>query len=271
MAAIKYILTKKTVYLYNKLLSVSKTARKLGVDRNTVYYHLRKTNKKLYNRTKDYEERIKKLYEKGLSDNQIQKEEGISRSTIKLYREKHTLKSNVTTPLPAELVGKEKAKCRFCRKTKFLKLFRWDSKNKSYSSACRSCIYKRMRLKVNNNLKKFLNFQYRYLIHRCRYKKIVCSIKVHDLFEIYKKQNGKCFYTGEKLRLPNSRNKRLNSRNVISLDRIVPSEGYSKNNIVLCLRIINTVKNDLTVFELKKWIPAWYKKVVRLRKDLRKK
>lgn len=49
----------------------------------------------------------------------------------------------------------------------------------------------------------------------------------------------------------------------MSIDRLIPENGYVKENIVLCIYKANTVKNDLTLSELKEWIPSWYKKIER--------
>ena len=76
---------------------------------------------------------------------------------------------------------------------------------------------------------------------KCR-KKHEFNITFDDILEIYNKQNGLCVYTKETLTYV------LGEGNVntnMSLDRIDSNKGYTKDNIQLTLRIINTMKTNL--------------------------
>ena len=76
---------------------------------------------------------------------------------------------------------------------------------------------------------------------------------------MYKKQNGNCLYTDEKLDMKISRGK---LGNCISLDRIVPQKGYVRGNVVFCTRRFNVIKNNITLKEMKEWMLPIYKRLV---------
>jgi hypothetical protein len=69
------------------------------------------------------------------------------------------------------------------------------------------------------------------------------------LFELYKKQNGKCYYTGYQFDYTSGF-----SANSISIDRLYPLEGYTVDNIVLCTHSINMMKLNMNVDEFKKYL-----------------
>lgn len=75
---------------------------------------------------------------------------------------------------------------------------------------------------------------------------------MQDLFE---KQEGKCFYTDYPMQPDYGKGL---SQHSLSVDRVVPAWGYTQSNIVLCTIQANTVKNNLTLDELRLWIPGWY-------------
>lgn len=58
------------------------------------------------------------------------------------------------------------------------------------------------------------------------------DLSVHDLFEVYRKQSGRCHYSGICMR--------INGPFQISLERIDVFKGYSRDNVVLICDIFNT-------------------------------
>jgi len=64
------------------------------------------------------------------------------------------------------------------------------------------------------------------------------SITKEYAWELYEKQNGKCFYT----QLPIDLNTRNNSMTA-SIDRINSNEGYIEGNIVWAHKDVNIMKN----------------------------
>jgi CRISPR/Cas system Type II protein with McrA/HNH and RuvC-like nuclease domain len=79
---------------------------------------------------------------------------------------------------------------------------------------------------------------------RANAKKLEFSIDYIFLKELYYKQEGKCAYSGLPMQL---KGKRKANEEVFSVDRIDSSKGYIKDNIVLCLNIMNRFKGDVTL------------------------
>lgn len=77
------------------------------------------------------------------------------------------------------------------------------------------------------------------------------NLSISDFDIIYERQNGLCFYTGEKLTLPNVNkpywHKKHKHEYNISVDRIDSSiKEYSLDNCVFCTKVINWFKNKNT-------------------------
>lgn len=75
---------------------------------------------------------------------------------------------------------------------------------------------------------------------RGRGKASVFNITVKDIKEIYKKQDGKCIFSGRKLTFIH------NDMDIISIDRIDSNKGYIKSNIQLTTFVANQAKSNLT-------------------------
>ena len=71
-----------------------------------------------------------------------------------------------------------------------------------------------------------------------------CDISLEDLYSQYKKQNGKCIYSG--IPLIFVRRGRTYRKGNASIDRIDSSEGYTKNNIQWVHKDINRMKTNFT-------------------------
>lgn len=72
----------------------------------------------------------------------------------------------------------------------------------------------------------------------------VLEINSDDLEKQWLKQKGLCYYTNEPML------KHYGSKNSVSIDRVDSSKGYTLDNVVLCLRQVNIMKNDATLLEL---------------------
>jgi len=157
--------------------------------------------------------------------------------------------------------GIKHRKCRKCRKIKVLNnknFLKRVSKN-GWRVACRIC-YNKLYRKRQELSKKELSIGKKY---RLKYMKIQpleflfrsakgnskridreFSIVIEDLHDLWKNQNGICYYTGRKMLFE------LGFNNSVSIDRIDSSKGYIKGNIVLCERRVNIMKNDASMEEL---------------------
>ena len=78
-------------------------------------------------------------------------------------------------------------------------------------------------------------------------KEIVKELTVEDAGELYKKQCGKCHYTGIQMKLTSDKYRDLF---LMSIDRIDSSIGYTKDNIVLCCWGMNVLKGPHSENEL---------------------
>ena len=86
----------------------------------------------------------------------------------------------------------------------------------------------------------------------CRTKNKILGLEPTDItkdfiLELFNKQDGKCFYTGVPFRLQEG----IFSP---SLDRKLPSIGYFKDNVVLCLAGVNYAKSDSTIEEFQEFL-----------------
>jgi hypothetical protein len=79
-------------------------------------------------------------------------------------------------------------------------------------------------------------------------------------WELFIKQNRKCFYTKIDLIMQPGDNKRVNlDDNHASLDRIDSSKGYIEGNVVWVHKNINTMKLDMSHKEFVEWCSLVYK------------
>lgn len=92
------------------------------------------------------------------------------------------------------------------------------------------------------------------------------NLEYDDLYKQLERQSFKCFYTDEPLVFYEY--KKAPSRRVVpSVDRIDPTKGYTKGNIVWCLYRINCIKQDMTLEEMKKWTPDWYNRIMNFKEN----
>jgi hypothetical protein len=131
-----------------------------------------------------------------------------------------------------------------------------DKKNEHYHNEnlnkMRSWRNEYNKLKYNelvksNNLEKILNKK----LYNARghSKKLgrVFDITLEDTLELYRKQQGRCIYSGEVMQI------KFHCDDAISIDRIDSSKGYLKDNIVLCCWKTNKLKSDGKLDNIKKW------------------
>lgn len=87
---------------------------------------------------------------------------------------------------------------------------------------------------------------------RAKKKGIEFDISSEHVWDLIEKQNGKCFYSGKQLGLIFNEN----LRDMMSIDRIDSSRGYTKDNVVLCCAAVNSMKNSMTIEEMVDWCVA---------------
>ena len=150
--------------------------------------------------------------------------------------------------------------CLKCKTYKPLSEFYPNSsttKNRNYySNYCKHCESERNKIRREKMVSDDIESFFKKLATACRTRayqskgKFNCSITWEQLIELYEKQNHKCALSGiemttlrQKGRLPNN----------ASVDRIIPGEDYSIDNIRLVCNHVNMMKSDLSDEELIKY------------------
>ena len=110
-----------------------------------------------------------------------------------------------------------------------------------YSSRCKKCDMKHHDERYSKSYKSRAVILCHYAKHRSKLKGIPIGITTQDIIRQYEQQNGKCYYSGRPL------SPITGDENIMSIDRINSSIGYTPENIVLCCWKINKMKNDFLV------------------------
>ncbi len=116
------------------------------------------------------------------------------------------------------------------------------------ASYCRECT-KRSRKqhhdweRENISLERLVELRLGSARRRANRKKIPFQLTEGDVLDIFKKQNGKCFYSGLVMGLK-IRTHDTNAHS-LSIDRISSQGGYKFDNIVLCCDAVNSMKMAL--------------------------
>jgi hypothetical protein len=167
--------------------------------------------------------------------------------------------------------------CTKCKNEIELSNFRVsNNKWKSINSRCNQCENKRQQewrdknrnkhRKYDRELKQLYKTKYPFQtrLHNIRRSAIQHARNLNNLpmkitkafiEELYNKQDGKCYYTGLKMKIQSELNKDLM---IMSLDRIDSSKGYVEDNVVLCCWGINLLKGQHSVSELFKNLCLFY-------------
>jgi len=183
--------------------------------------------------------------------------------TISYWLNKYGFKSTWANQ-PIERINSKEAKCSRCNKIKSITQFQHGRRGQKYEyhfSYCNDCRRRQIYLNLNSDIHTRLSGNYARLKARCKKRNIEFNLTRLDLEKLFILQRGKCFYTKIMLDWKVGEGR---SRNSLSIDRVNPLYGYIRGNVVLCATRINSVKNDLTLLELKLWIPKWYLKTKKL-------
>lgn len=129
--------------------------------------------------------------------------------------------------------------------------------------------YNNHRLSIEKSLSENIDkiLKRRYIDLKCKSKKhnIIFSISESDFINQYYTQNNKCFYSDEDMEINFIANNTIRraKRNCLSVDKIIPEIGYIVGNVVFCCNKINSVKNDLSLDEIKIYLnSSIYDKII---------
>lgn len=87
------------------------------------------------------------------------------------------------------------------------------------------------------------------------YKRGREALSVEFMLDLLNKQGGRCAISGKKLtfiKIPNSGRTNTNA----SIDQIVAGGGYTEDNVQIVCDVVNRMKTDMTMDELRYWCAA---------------
>lgn len=179
--------------------------------------------------------------------------EACGATTDKRFREsksKHICKSIID--------GKKK-----CFKCKTFKTVDEFSKNRAtfdgYSKICKDCFskydsvkfgYKKKNNLIKNDIKAYFSNKVNTLKAKSKLKGLSFDIDADFLYNLYIKQNGKCYYSGIEI----IHNAGCSDFNSISVERLISEGGYTKDNVVLASFSLNSFKGMMSEYEFKKFL-----------------
>lgn len=138
--------------------------------------------------------------------------------------------------------------CRSCQTTKEVSKFHADKSNKDgLQIYCAVCKVRALNMS-SSKFEAFVDKLFTDLKKNATKRNIAVKIKLSDILDLYKEQNGRCVYTDILMthdRIPKE-NSRLTNPHNISVDRIDSTCPYTKTNIQLVCVIVNLIKYDMT-------------------------
>lgn len=223
------------------------------------------------------------LNSKGKSNREISKIIGVSTNTIKKYLDKNQLSSNWSFSAYPEMISQFQARCRICKNIFPISEFVFVKNNTRYSfdhcqnDKCKNKKYTDIRRenfekKVADDITPLIHKKYIDLKAKCKRDDIPFNLSEDDFNNQFYSQKNLCFYTDEEMVIEFSAkpNKHGANRNALSIDKIIPSNGYVLGNVVFCCNKINFTKRDLSLEEIKKYLhPSFYERIMRfINKDI---
>lgn len=207
------------------------------------------------------------LHKEKKTNRAIARELGVHHHTIAAILKKHGLECNGTKRKRLERLGNGLARCSRCHQPKPETEFTVNRRGKKYEyvlSYCFECRHQQQYDNLNSDTELYLNDRWHKMKVRAKQKGVSFTVTKNHLYELFARQEGKCFYTDVPLRC---RVGEGYSRNAFSVDRVDSTLGYDPDNIVLCTYKANTVKTDITLEEMKEWMPGWYARVQKFLKE----
>jgi hypothetical protein len=120
-----------------------------------------------------------------------------------------------------------------------------------FDCVCRAC---KSKMEMDRRVRKTSSLEgavsYRLISLRNKSKRLKLEFDLDPVFVIglWNRQCGECFYSGRKMEYAAS-GSGYAGKNQFSIDRVDPQKGYVRDNVVLCLNHVNTMKSDLTEAE----------------------
>ena len=121
-----------------------------------------------------------------------------------------------------------------------------------FQHRCKKCFQKTeakvIRRKKKGDLKYFIKDLFFGAKNRAKRKNLDFNLTIDFLLNLYVEQSGKCALTGIKMRHTILEGK---IKTNISIDKIDATKGYIETNVQLVCSIVNTMKSDMSLEDLK--------------------
>ena len=206
------------------------------------------------------EARILELHAQGLLNKEIAAVLDLQKDTIGYRLKKNGLKANGDLQHRKVLIitGDGLAVCPQCGEPRPPAEFE-NHRSGKRRLRCTHCETLRVRTWTNMSAERLLRHSYSVLMARARRQGHVVTIVPDDITNLWDATKGKCFYTDIPMEIGLGKG---TSPLTMSIDKIIPERGYTPGNVVLCTRRANAVKNDLSLSEIKAWLPGWHERIV---------
>lgn len=187
---------------------------------------------------------------------------GINHKTVATHRRRNGLMPNGRARRFLKIVDTVHAQCSRCHEIKPLAGWPVQRKNGAISfrlSFCADC--KRTQYNRSQNRSHEANLKNRWNRLKVRSKKsgIEFDISFESFMGQWHQQRGRCFYTDTVL----VTNFGIGfSPNACSVDKVEPALGYVLGNVVFASNRVNTVKSDISLEEMRDWMPGWFARVI---------
>ena len=172
------------------------------------------------------------------------------------------------------VVNGSQKKCFKCGLWRDLNLFNKNPKTSGgVSKMCRECynnhpsvikneknrLCRKRRAISNGDIEYYTKFRASAIKNTAKKKGIVYDIDAKHLYEIWQKQKGLCYYTTIPMK-SELRQQGFQAWDAPSVDRLEPSTGYVRGNVVWCIFAVNSFKqslNEAKFREMVNYIKWW--------------
>ena len=198
---------------------------------------------------------------------EISEKLGVGRTTVKNYRDRLGLPKLGHLPQRPKIIDADHMLCRRCKTPRHNDEFIWLSNERKdkRQNICKYCTYAQTNARMAN-LESFLKQRVSTIRHTCQRDGIACDLTWPYLAVLLEHQRRQCFYTDVEL-VWGRGSRQTDSRVRCTLDKIEPAKGYVLGNVVWCSRRSNLVKQDLTLEEMREWLPGWWARIQRFKKE----
>jgi hypothetical protein len=108
------------------------------------------------------------------------------------------------------------------------------------------------KFKLTGDPKIFLQYKRQKVKKGAYQRKIEFNLETQELLDMFNKQKGRCYYTGEKMVMKVLTGKQFTRKDhdeykdYLTIDRLDSNKGYILNNVVLCTWKVNAAKSTLS-------------------------